>query len=150
MTPTIALKVLDARMAAHLPAYATPGSAGLDLRACLDAPLVLAPGQASLVPTGLAMHIGDPGLCAMLLPRSGLGHKHGLVLGNLVGLIDSDYQGPLMVSCWNRGSADFTLQPMERIAQMVIVPVVQAAFEQVQDFAATQRGEGGFGSTGRT
>lgn len=146
---TIALKVLDARMAEHLPAYATPGSAGLDLRACLDAPLVLEPGQSQLIPTGLAIHIGDPGLAAMLLPRSGLGAKHGIVLGNLVGLIDSDYQGPLMVSCWNRGSATFTVQPMERIAQMVIVPVVQARFERVDEFDASARGEGGFGSTGK-
>jgi dUTP pyrophosphatase len=132
-----------------LPAYATPGSAGLDLRACLDAPLVLAPGQAELIPTGLSIHIGDPGLAAVLLPRSGLGHKHGIVLGNLVGLIDSDYQGPLMVSCWNRGSAAFTVQPMERIAQMVIVPVVQAVFRRVDDFESSSRGGGGFGSTGR-
>jgi dUTP pyrophosphatase len=145
----IDLKVLDARMAEHLPQYATPGSAGLDLRACLDAPLVLEPGQAALIPTGLSIHIGDPGLAAMLLPRSGLGHKHGIVLGNLVGLIDSDYQGPLMVSCWNRGVAAFTVQPMERIAQMVIVPVVQATFRQVASFDASQRGSGGFGSTGR-
>ena len=146
---TIDLKILDARMAEVLPAYATPGSAGLDLRACLDAPLVLEPGQAALIPTGLAIHIGDPGLAAMLLPRSGLGHKHGIVLGNLVGLIDSDYQGPLMVSCWNRGQATFTVQPMERIAQMVIVPVVQAVFRVVDTFDASARGEGGFGSTGR-
>ena len=146
---TIALKVLDARMAEFLPAYATPGSAGLDLRACLDAPLVLEPGQSQLIPTGLSIHIGDPGLAAMLLPRSGLGHKHGIVLGNLVGLIDSDYQGPLMVSCWNRGSAAFTVQPMERIAQMVIVPVVQARFERVDAFGTSERGEGGFGSTGK-
>ena len=145
----IDVRVLDPRMAEHLPAYATPGSAGLDLRAALDVPLVLAPGQAQLVPTGLAIHIGDPGLCAMLLPRSGLGHKHGIVLGNLVGLIDSDYQGPLMVSCWNRGSAPFTVEPMERIAQMVIVPVVQAAFRRVDTFEASARGEGGFGSTGK-
>jgi dUTP pyrophosphatase len=145
----IQLKVLDARMAAHLPAYATPGSAGLDLRACLDAPLVLQPGQAQLIPTGLSIHIGDPGLAAMLLPRSGLGHKHGIVLGNLVGLIDSDYQGPLMVSCWNRGSAPFTIEPFERIAQMVIVPVVQAAFRRVDAFESSARGEGGFGSTGK-
>ena len=136
-------------MAEHLPHYATPGSAGLDLRACLEAPLVLEPGQAQLIPTGLSIHIGDPGLAAMLLPRSGLGHKHGIVLGNLVGLIDSDYQGPLMVSCWNRGTAAFTVQPMERIAQMVIVPVVQAAFRRVESFEASTRGEGGFGSTGR-
>ena len=145
----IDVRVLDARMAEHLPAYATPGSAGLDLRACLDAPLTLAPGQSQLIPTGLAIHIGDPGFAAMLLPRSGLGHKHGIVLGNLVGLIDSDYQGPLMVSCWNRGDAAFTIEPMERIAQMVIVPVVQAEFRRVDDFAASARGEGGFGSTGK-
>jgi len=143
------VKVLDPRMAALLPAYATSGSAGLDLRACIDAPLLLAPGQAELIPTGLAIHIGDPGLAAMLLPRSGLGHKHGIVLGNLVGLIDSDYQGPLMVSCWNRGSTAFTIAPLERIAQMVIVPVVQAQFRHVDDFDASARGEGGFGSTGR-
>jgi dUTP pyrophosphatase len=146
---TIELKILDPRMAEVLPAYATSGSAGLDLRACLDAPLTLEPGQAELIPTGLAMHIGDPGWCAMLLPRSGLGHKHGIVLGNLVGLIDSDYQGPLMVSCWNRGRTSFVVQPMERIAQMVIVPVVQAAFRVVDSFDASARGEGGFGSTGR-
>jgi dUTP pyrophosphatase len=146
---TIELKLLDARMADYLPAYATPGSAGLDLRACLDAPLELPPGGAALIPTGLAMHIGDPRLAAMLLPRSGLGHKHGIVLGNLVGLIDSDYQGPLMVSCWNRGSEAFTVQPMERIAQMVIVPVVQATFRRVAEFEASSRGEGGFGSTGK-
>ncbi len=146
---TIDVKLLDARMAEHLPHYATPGSAGLDLRACLDAPLVLAPGASALIPTGLAIHIGDPGLAAMILPRSGLGHKHGIVLGNLVGLIDSDYQGPLMVSCWNRGQAEFTVQPMERIAQMVIVPVVHASFRRVESFEASQRGEGGFGSTGR-
>ena len=145
----IDLKVLDARLASHLPAYATPGSAGLDLRACLDAPLVLKPGQTELIPTGLSIHIGDPGLAAIILPRSGLGHKHGIVLGNLVGLIDSDYQGPLMVSCWNRGNADFTLQPMERIAQLMIVPVVQAAFRVVTEFGASARGERGFGSTGR-
>ena len=145
----IDVRVLDPRMAEHLPAYATPGSAGLDLRAALEVPLVLAPGQAQLVPTGLAIHIGDPGLCAMLLPRSGLGHKHGIVLGNLVGLIDSDYQGPLMVSCWNRGREPFTVQPLERIAQLVIVPVVRAAFRRVEQFEASQRGNGGFGSTGR-
>ena len=146
---TIELKVLDARMADCLPVYATPGSAGLDLRACLDAPLQLAPGGAALIPTGLAIHIGDPGLAAMLLPRSGLGHKHGIVLGNLVGLIDSDYQGPLLVSCWNRGAEPFTVQPLERIAQMVIVPVVQAVFRRVEQFESSQRGEGGFGSTGK-
>lgn len=146
---TIDVKVLDARVSDALPAYATPGSAGLDLRACLDAPLTLAPGQSALIPTGLAIHIGNPGLAAMLLPRSGLGHKHGIVLGNLVGLIDSDYQGPLMVSCWNRGQTEFTVQPLERIAQMVIVPVVQAAFRRVDSFDASERGAGGFGSTGR-
>ncbi len=146
----IDLKVLDPRMAAHLPAYATPGSAGLDLRACLDAALVIEPGQTVLIPTGLAIHIADPGLAALILPRSGLGHKHGIVLGNLVGLIDSDYQGPLMVSCWNRGQTAFTLEPMERLAQLVIVPVLQAQFRQVDDFGASQRGEGGFGSTGQT
>ena len=146
---TIDLKVLDPRMADALPAYATAGSAGLDLRACTDGPLVIEPGQAALIPTGIALHIGDPGLAAMILPRSGLGHKHGIVLGNLVGLIDSDYQGPLMVSCWNRGQAAFTVQPMDRIAQLVIVPVVQARFRLVQEFNASDRGEGGFGSTGR-
>ena len=145
----IDVRVLDPRMAEQMPAYATPGSAGLDLRACVDVPLVLAPGQTMLVPTGLAIHIGDPGLAAMILPRSGLGHKHGIVLGNLVGLIDSDYQGPLMVSCWNRGHEPFTVQPMERIAQLVIVPVVQAAFRRVESFEASDRGAGGFGSTGR-
>jgi dUTP pyrophosphatase len=145
----IAIKVLDERMAAYLPAYATTGSAGLDLRACLDAPLLLAPGQTVLIPTGLAIHIGDPSLAALLLPRSGLGHKHGIVLGNLVGLIDSDYQGPLMVSCWNRGEAFFTVQPLERIAQMIIVPVVHAHFQRVDEFETSQRGSGGFGSTGR-
>jgi dUTP pyrophosphatase len=149
MTVTIELKVLDPRIAAQLPAYATPGSAGLDLRACLDAPLRLAPGEAALVPTGLAIHIGDPSLAAMLLPRSGLGHKHGIVLGNLVGLIDSDYQGPLMVSCWNRGQAAFTIEPLERIAQMVIVPVLQATFRRVDEFDTSARGAGGFGSTGK-
>ncbi len=146
---TVDIKVLDPRMVDFLPAYATPGSAGLDLRACLDVPLVLEPGQAELIPTGVAMHLADPKLAAMILPRSGLGHKHGIVLGNLVGLIDSDYQGPLMVSCWNRGNSAFTIQPMERIAQMVIVPVVQAAFRQVDDFSLSQRGAGGFGSTGK-
>ena len=146
---TIDLRVLDERVAAHLPAYATPGSAGLDLRACLDAPLDIEPGQTVLIPTGLAVHIADPALAAMILPRSGLGHKHGIVLGNLVGLIDSDYQGPLMVSCWNRGSAAFTVQPLERIAQMVIVPVVQAQFRRVDEFSMSQRGDGGFGSTGQ-
>ena len=145
---TIAVRLLDPRLRDQLPAYASPGSAGLDLRACIDAPLVLQPGQTELIPTGLSMHIADPGLCAMLLPRSGLGHKHGVVLGNLVGLIDSDYQGPLMVSCWNRGTQPYTVQPMERIAQMVMVPVVQATWQVVDDFAASERGTGGFGSTG--
>ncbi|HRD98953.1 MAG TPA: dUTP diphosphatase [Rubrivivax sp.] len=146
---TIDLKVLDERIAETLPSYATPGSAGLDLRACLEAPLVLQPGATALIPTGLAIHIADAGLAAVLLPRSGLGHKHGIVLGNLVGLIDSDYQGPLMVSCWNRSDAAFTVQPLERIAQMVIVPVVQARFRRVAEFGDSARGEGGFGSTGR-
>jgi dUTP pyrophosphatase len=146
----IDLRVLDLRMAEHLPAYATSGSAGLDLRACLDAPLTLAPNAWQLVPTGLAVHLADPAYAAMLLPRSGLGHKHGIVLGNLVGLIDSDYQGQLMVSCWNRSPTAFTIEPMERIAQMVIVPVVQAQFRVVDDFAsASARGAGGYGSTGR-
>ena len=144
----IDVRVLDERVAGHLPAYATAGSAGLDLRACVDAPVTLEPGQAALIPTGLAIHIGDPGLAAMLLPRSGLGHKHGIVLGNLVGLIDSDYQGPLMVSCWNRGAVVYTVQPLERIAQMVIVPVVQATFRRVESFEQSARGAGGFGSTG--
>jgi dUTP pyrophosphatase len=143
------VRILDPRIADRLPAYATAGSAGLDLRACIDAPIVLAPGAAELVPTGIAIHIGDPGHAAMILPRSGLGHKHGIVLGNLVGLIDSDYQGPLMVSCWNRGNADFTIQPLERIAQLVIVPVVQASFRVVENFDDSARGAGGFGSTGR-
>ena len=143
------VRILDPRMADRLPAYATAGSAGLDLRACLDAPLVLRPGEAQLVPTGLAIHIGDPGFAAILLPRSGLGHKHGIVLGNLVGLIDSDYQGPLMVSVWNRGSEPFTIEPFERVAQLVIVPVAQAEFRIVESFGASERGGGGFGSTGR-
>ena len=146
---TIDLKILDARMAEAMPAYATPGSAGLDLRASLDTPLVIAPGETVLIATGLSMHIADPGLAAMILPRSGLGHKHGIVLGNLVGLIDSDYQGPLMVSCWNRSATAFTVQPLDRIAQLVIVPVVQAAFRVVDSFDASARGTGGFGSTGR-
>ena len=142
------VKILDPRMRDLLPAYATPGSAGLDLRACIDEPLVLAPGDARLLPTGIAIHLGDPGYAAMILPRSGLGVKHGIVLGNLVGLIDSDYQGPLMVSCWNRGREAFTIQPMDRIAQMVIVPVVQASFRVVEEFPESGRGAGGFGSTG--
>ena len=145
----IDVKILDARMAQQLPAYATPGSAGLDLRACLDAPLTLAPNAWELVPTGLAINIKDPGHAALILPRSGLGHKHGIVLGNLVGLIDSDYQGQLMVSCWNRSSTAYTLQPLERLAQLVVVPVVQAQFQVVQEFAASQRGERGYGSTGQ-
>jgi dUTP pyrophosphatase len=145
----IDLQVLDVRMAEQIPAYATPGSAGLDLRACLDEPITLAPGQTALIPTGLAIHIADPGLAAIILPRSGLGHKHGIVLGNLVGLIDSDYQGQLMVSCWNRGQAEFVIQPFERIAQLVIVPVVQAMFRRVDSFDASSRGAGGFGSTGK-
>ena len=145
----IDLKILDARMRDHLPAYGTAGSAGLDLRACIDAPLVIAPGQTVLVPTGLAIHIGDPGYCAMILPRSGLGHKNGIVLGNLVGLIDADYQGQLMVSTWNRSQESFTLQPLDRLAQMVVVPVVQVGFNIVEDFTASDRGAGGFGSTGK-
>ncbi len=143
------VKILDPRMADAMPAYATAGSAGLDLRACLEGPLELQPGAAALIPTGLAIHIADPGLAGLLLPRSGLGHKHGIVLGNLVGLIDSDYQGPLMVSCWNRGSTAYTVQPMERIAQLVLVPVVQAMFRRVEAFEDSARGAGGFGSTGR-
>ena len=146
----IALKVLDERARDHLPAYASAGAAGLDLRACIDAPINLAPGQTILIPTGIAIHIGDPGFAAHILPRSGLGHKHGIVLGNLVGLIDSDYQGPLMVSCWNRGQTTFTVEPFERIAQLVIVPVAHAVFDVVDDFAASERGDAGFGSTGRT
>ncbi len=144
------LKILDERVRASLPAYATAGSAGLDLRACLDAPLTLQPGDAQLIPTGLAMHLANPGYAAMILPRSGLGAKNGIVLGNLVGLIDSDYQGPLMVSCWNRGRDAFTINPLDRIAQMIIVPVVQAQFRVVEGFDASSRGEGGFGSTGRS
>ena len=146
----IELKILDARLGDQipLPDYATPGSAGLDLRACLDAPLHLQPGETRLIPTGLAIHIADRGYAAMILPRSGLGHKHGIVLGNLVGLIDSDYQGELMVSCWNRGSASFSIKVGERIAQLIIVPVVQAHFRVVEEFAASQRGSGGFGHSG--
>jgi len=145
----IDLKILDPRMQELLPSYGTPGSAGLDLRACIDAPLIIEPGQTVLVPTGLAIHIGDPGYAAMILPRSGLGHKNGIVLGNLVGLIDSDYQGQLMVSTWNRGHASFTLQPMDRLAQLIIVPVLQVGFNVVDDFASSERGAGGFGSTGK-
>lgn len=143
------LKILDPRMREMLPAYATPGSAGLDLRACLERPVVLEPGQTTLVPTGLAIHVGDAGYAALILPRSGLGHKHGIVLGNLVGLIDSDYQGELMISTWNRGQTTFTIEPMERLAQLVIVPVVQAEFNIVDDFSQSERGAGGFGSTGK-
>ncbi len=145
----IDVKILDARLTQQLPAYATPGSAGLDLRACLDQPLTLQPGSCELVPTGLAIHLCDPGYAGLILPRSGLGHKHGIVLGNLVGLIDSDYQGQLLVSAWNRSSQAFTIEPMERLAQLVVVPVVQAQFQVVQEFAASSvRGQGGYGSTG--
>ena len=144
----IDVRILDPRMAEQLPAYATPGSAGLDLRACLEAPLVLEPNAWQLVPTGIAIHLRDPGYAALILPRSGLGHKHGIVLGNLVGLIDSDYQGQLMVSAWNRSQTRYTLEPLERLAQVVIVPVLQAQFNVVENFAPTVRGEGGYGSTG--
>ncbi len=144
----IAVRILDERMRSQLPAYATPGSAGLDLRACIDQVLELQPGQAELIPTGLSIHVSDPGYAALILPRSGLGHRHGIVLGNLVGLIDADYQGPLMVSCWNRGSAVYRMEPLERIAQLVIVPVQQVDFEVVDSFVASERGAGGFGSTG--
>ena len=143
------VKILDARMRDQLPHYATTGAAGLDLRAAIDSPLNLDPGETQLIPTGMAIHIGDPRYAALILPRSGLGHKHGIVLGNLVGLIDSDYQGQLFVSCWNRGRTTFVLNPMERLAQLVIVPVVQAEFKIVDEFAETHRGEGGFGSTGK-
>ena len=146
---TIDVKILDDRLKDSPPHYATPGSAGLDLRACLAAPLELQPGQTQLLPTGLAIHLNDPGLAAMILPRSGLGHKHGIVLGNLVGLIDSDYQGQLMVSVWNRSSETFTIQPLDRIAQLVVVPVLQVGFNVVDEFASSDRGEGGFGSTGQ-
>jgi dUTP pyrophosphatase len=146
---TIDIKILDPRMHDQLPAYATGGSAGLDLRACIDAPLTLEPGATALVPTGLAIHLADPGYAAMILPRSGLGHKNGIVLGNLVGLIDSDYQGQLMVSTWNRSQATFTLQPMDRLAQLVVVPVLQIGFNVVEEFESTERGAGGFGSTGK-
>jgi dUTP pyrophosphatase len=146
----IAVKIIDPRMADQLPAYATPGSAGLDLRACLQAPLTLQANAWQLVPTGIAIYLADPGFAALILPRSGLGHKHGIVLGNLVGLIDSDYQGQLMVSAWNRSDTAFTIEPMERIAQLVIVPVLQAQFEVVSEFPASVRGEGGYGSTGKS
>ncbi len=147
----VALKVLDARLGREfpLPQYATEASAGLDLRAMLDAPLTLEGGASALIPSGIAIHIGNPGLCAMVLPRSGLGHKHGIVLGNLVGLIDADYQGPLMISCWNRSGSAFTIAPGERIAQLVFAPVVRAAFDVVDEFAPSVRGAGGFGSSGR-
>ncbi len=145
----IDIRILDARLREQLPAYATAGSAGLDLRACIEAPMELKPGQTELIPSGLAIHLADPGLAAMVLPRSGLGHKHGIVLGNLVGLIDSDYQGQIFVSAWNRGTSVFVLNPMERIAQLIVVPVVQVGFNVVDDFAASDRGAGGFGSTGK-
>ena len=145
----VALKIIDERVRSRLPTYGSQGAAGLDLRACIDAPIVLEPGRTELIPTGLAIHVGNPDYAALLLPRSGLGHKHGIVLGNLVGLIDSDYQGQLMVSCWNRGHATFTIEPFERIAQLVIVPVVQAQFDIVDEFDASERGASGFGSTGR-
>ena len=146
---TVALKVLDERIRPYLPAYATPGSAGMDLRACIDAPLLLRPGQTELVSTGIAIHIADPGLAALILPRSGLGHRHGIVLGNLVGLIDSDYQGPLLISCWNRGDQEFAIGPMERLAQLVLVPVIQALFRIVDEFEESARGPHGFGSSGK-
>ncbi|GGP20373.1 dUTP diphosphatase [Silvimonas iriomotensis] len=146
---TLDIKILDQRLKDNLPAYATPGSAGLDLRACLDAPLELAPGATALVPSGMAIHLADPKLAAMIIPRSGLGHKHGIVLGNLVGLIDSDYQGQVFVSVWNRGNHSFTIQPLERIAQLVVVPVVQVELNIVESFEESSRGEGGFGSTGK-
>ncbi len=152
MQHTVRLRILDPRIGREypLPQHATAGSAGMDLRACVDAPVRLPPGAAELIPTGISIYIGDPQLAAVLLPRSGLGHKNGIVLGNLVGLIDSDYQGPLMVSVWNRGAAEFTIHPGDRIAQMVFVPVVQVAFDVVEDFSATLRGAGGFGSSGRS
>jgi len=145
----IAVRILDPRLSDQLPSYATPGSAGLDLRACIELPLTIAPDQAVMLPTGMAIHLDDPGYCAMILPRSGLGHKHGIVLGNLVGLIDSDYQGPLQVSCWNRSAQPYTVQPLDRIAQLVIVPVKQVQFDLVDAFTSSERGAGGFGSTGR-
>jgi dUTP pyrophosphatase len=144
----IDLKLLDERLREYLPSYATAGSAGLDLRACIHEPLKLSPGETHLIPSGISIHIGDPGFAAVVLPRSGLGHRHGIVLGNLVGLIDSDYQGPLMVSCWNRGREPFTIQPLDRIAQLVILPVVQATFRVVDEFETSSRGIGGFGSSG--
>jgi dUTP pyrophosphatase len=149
MQTRVQIKIINEKMREQLPAYATTGSAGLDLRACIDETIILKPGQTELVPTGLAIHIEDPTLCGMILPRSGLGHKHGIVLGNLVGLIDSDYQGQLFVSLWNRGNTEFVLNPMERMAQLVIVPVVQVGFDVVDEFSETHRGESGFGSTGK-
>jgi dUTP pyrophosphatase len=143
------IRILDVRLSEDLPRYATSGSAGLDLRACIDAPFTLKPGDSSLVPSGIAIHLDNPGFAAMILPRSGLGHKHGIVLGNLVGLIDSDYQGQIFVSMWNRGQHEFTVQPLERIAQLIVVPVVQVKLNVVEDFAASERGAGGFGHTGR-
>jgi len=147
--PTVALRILDPRLREQLPTYATPGAAGLDLRACIEQTMVVEPGRSELIPTGIALHLADPGLAAIVLPRSGLGHKHGIVLGNLVGLIDSDYQGQVFVSLWNRGSTPFTLNPLERIAQLVVVPVVQVTFDIVDTFESSARGAGGFGSTGR-
>jgi len=149
LNPTIDVRVLDPRVLEMLPAYATPGAAGMDLRACVDAPLTITPGETTLIATGISIHIGDPAYAALILPRSGLGHKHGIVLGNLVGLIDSDYQGPLMVSCWNRGHEAFTVQPLDRLAQLVIVPVAHARFRVVETFEESPRAGGGFGSTGR-
>lgn len=149
MSLIVDLKIIDPRLHEHMPSYATPGSAGLDLRACIDAPLTLAPNATTLIPTGMAIHLDNAYYAALILPRSGLGHKNGIVLGNLVGLIDSDYQGQLMVSCWNRSQTEFTLNPMDRIAQLVIVPVMQAEFHLVDDFEASDRGDGGFGSTGK-
>ncbi len=149
MSLKVDLKILDERLHHMMPTYATTGSAGLDLRACIEHVKTINPGETDLIPTGMAIHLADPGYAAMILPRSGLGHKHGIVLGNLVGLIDSDYQGQLLVSCWNRGKEPFLLNPMERIAQLVIVPVIQASFNLVSDFDASARGEGGFGSTGK-
>ena len=146
---TIDVRILDERLRGQLPGYATPGSAGLDLRACISTPLALAPGQTELIPSGIAIHLADPGLAAVILPRSGLGNKHGIVLGNLVGLIDSDYQGQIFVSTWNRGGAPFTINPMERLAQLVVVPVIQVGFNVVEDFDTSRRGAGGFGSTGK-
>jgi len=146
---TIDVKILDLRLRDQMPHYATPGAAGLDLRACIERPLTLAPGSTELIPAGIAIHLADPGLAAVVLPRSGLGHKHGIVLGNLVGLIDSDYQGQIFVSTWNRGTEPFVVKPMERLAQLVVMPVVQVGFNVVEEFGASDRGAGGFGSTGR-